>query len=175
MSRRREGREAAIQYLYQLDAHGERRLDLRTDFWELRDSPEPVRLFAEQLINGVNQHVTEIDERLARHLQNFIISRLNMVDRNILRLAVYEMFFCLETPPIVAINEAIDAAKRFGGEESGRFVNGVLDKIKTELTRPLRTANVPQQQKNPASEGKPPTAKAPKAPKTPTAPAAKAQ
>jgi len=170
MSRRREGREAAIQYLYQLDAHGERRLDLRTDFWELRDSPEPVRLFAEQLINGVNQHVTEIDERLARHLQNFIISRLNMVDRNILRLAVYEMFFCPETPPIVAINEGIDAAKRFGGEESGRFVNGVLDKIKTELTRPLRTANVPQQQKSPASEGK-----APKAPKTPTAPAAKAQ
>lgn len=143
MSRRREGREAAIQYLYQLDAHGERRLDLRTDFWELRDSPEPVRAFAEQLINGVNQHVAEIDERLARHLKNFIISRLNMVDRNILRLAVYEMFFSPETPPIVAINEAIDAAKRFGGDDSGKFVNGVLDKIKSELTRPLRTAVVP--------------------------------
>jgi N utilization substance protein B len=66
------------------------------------------------------------------------------VDRSILRLAVYEMFYCLETPPVVAINEAIEAARKFGGEDSGGFVNGVLDKVKTELTRPLRDAAAPR-------------------------------
>jgi N utilization substance protein B len=147
MSKRREGREAAIQYLHQLDIHGERAADLRVDFWQLRESPEKVRIFAEELIAGVNTHIAELDERLNRYLQNFKLDRLNVVDRNILRLAVYEMFHCLETPPIVAINEAIEAAKKFGGEDSGAFVNGVLDKVKTELTRSLREAAVPREAK----------------------------
>lgn len=140
MSKRREGREAAIQYLHQLDIHGDRAADLRNDFWALREAPEKVRGFAEELIKGVNQHIGELDERLNRFLQNFKLDRLNVVDRNILRLAVYEMFHCMETPPVVAINEAIEAAKKFGGEDSGGFVNGVLDQIKTELNRPLRDA-----------------------------------
>src|SRR5688572_4866284 len=143
MSKRREGREAAIQYLHQLDIHGDRAADLRNDFWALREASEKVRAFAETLISGVNAHIGELDDRLNRYLQNFKLERLNVVDRNILRLAVYEMFHCLETPPIVAINEAIEAAKKFGGEDSGGFVNGVLDKVKTELTRPLRDALAP--------------------------------
>jgi transcription antitermination protein NusB len=143
MSKRREGREAAIQYLHQLDIHGDRATDLRPDFWALREATDKVRVFAEALISGVNEHLPELDDRLNRVLQNFKLDRLNVVDRNILRLAVYEMFYCLETPPIVAINEAIEAAKKFGGEDSGGFVNGVLDKIKMELTRPLRDAVAP--------------------------------
>src|SRR4051812_34716242 len=106
MSKRREGREAAIQYLHQLDIHGDRAADLRNDFWALRESPDKVRAFAEELITGVIKHLPELDERLNRFLQNFKLERLNVVDRNILRLAVYEMFHCLETPPVVAINEA---------------------------------------------------------------------
>jgi transcription antitermination protein NusB len=140
MSKRREGRQAAIQYLHQLDIHGDRATDLRADFWALREAPDKVRNFAEDLIKGVNGHIAELDDCLNRYLQNFKLDRLNVVDRNILRLAVYEMFHCAETPPIVAINEAIEAAKKFGGEDSGKFVNGVLDKVKTELTRPLRDA-----------------------------------
>lgn len=140
MSKRREGREAAIQYLHQLDIHGDQATDLRTDFWALREATDRVRVFAEELITGVLKNMPELDDRLNRFLQNFKLERLNVVDRNILRLAVYEMFFCLETPPVVAINEAIEAAKKFGGEDSGGFVNGVLDQIKTELTRPLRDA-----------------------------------
>lgn len=153
MSKRREGREAAIQYLHQQDIHGDHAVDLRPEFWALRESPDKVRAFAEELITGVNKLLPEIDERLNRFLQNFKLDRLNVVDRNILRLAVYEMFHCLETPPIVAINEAIEAAKKFGGEDSGGFVNGVLDQIKTELTRPLRDAIIPHQRK-PGKAGK---------------------
>jgi N utilization substance protein B len=65
------------------------------------------------------------------------------VDRNILRMAIYEMFFADDVPPIVAINEAIDIAKKFGTEESGKFVNGVLDRVKLDLNRPLRTVSNP--------------------------------
>ncbi len=140
MSKRREGREAAVQYLYQLDIHGDLRLDLSDDFWKLRESAPAVKAFAENLIQGVLQHCQEVDTRIAKVSQNFSFERLNMVDRNILRLAVYEMFFNLDVPPVVAINEAIELAKAFGGEDSGKFVNGVLDKIKLDVTRPLRDA-----------------------------------
>ena len=140
MSKRRDGREAAVQYLYQLDIHGDLRLDLSEDFWSIRESSAGVRDFAKSLIAGVQEHRVEVDERIAKVAQNFSFDRLNTVDRNILRLAVYEMFFNLDVPPVVAINEAIEVAKAFGGEDSGKFVNGILDKIKLDVTRPLRDA-----------------------------------
>jgi N utilization substance protein B len=143
MSKRREGREAAVQYLYQLDIHGDATADLRADFWALREGADKVRAFAEALVNGVLLHLKEVDQRISKYAQNFVIERLTVVDRNILRLAIFEMFYNLEVPPIVAINEAIEIAKRLGGQDSGKFVNGVLDKVKTELTRPLRDAVVP--------------------------------
>ena len=143
MSKRREGREAAVQYLYQLDIHGDPAADLRAEFWKLREGSDKVRAFAEALVNGVILHQSEIDERIRKYAQNFVIDRLTVVDRNILRLAIFEMFHNLEVPPIVAINEAIELAKRLGGQDSGKFVNGVLDKVKTELTRPLRDAVIP--------------------------------
>jgi len=143
MSKRREGREAAVQYLYQLDIHGDPKADLRTEFWGLREGTDKVRAFAEALVNGVLKHLPELDERIRKYAQNFLLERLTVVDRNILRLAIFEMFHNLEVPPIVAINEAIEIAKRLGGQDSGKFVNGVLDKVKTELTRPLRDAVVP--------------------------------
>ena len=87
---------------------------------------------------GVLAHHAEIDARITPKLENFEFKRLAVVDRNILRLAVYEMFHTEDVPPIVCINEAVEIAKRFGSEDSGRFVNGVLDKLKGELTRPLR-------------------------------------
>lgn len=94
--------------------------------------------FTEKLVQGVLQHQAEIDKRLVHHLENFTLPRLSTIDRNVLRLAAYEMFYCDDVPPIVAINEAIELAKRFGTEESGSFVNGVLDRLKDQLTRPLR-------------------------------------
>ena len=144
MSKRREGREAAVQYLYQQDIHGDHTTDLRADFWAFREAKTSVREYAENLIAGVNTNLAGVDARIVKYVENFGIERLAAVDRNILRLAIYEMFHCMETPPVVAINEAIEIARKFGGEDSSRFVNGVLDKIKGELTRPLREAAVPR-------------------------------
>ena len=143
MSKRREGREAAIQYLYQLEVHGDRTADLHKDFWNLREAKASVRDFANNLIAGVNAHITDVDDRIKKYVINFEIGRLAAVDRNILRLAIYEMLYCMETPPIVAINEALEIAKKYGGEDSARFVNGILDKVKGELTRSLRDASPP--------------------------------
>ncbi len=144
MSKRREGRETAVQFLYQQDIHGDRTVDLRKDFWNFRETKTSVREYAETLIAGVNAQLAAVDARIVKYVENFGIARLAAVDRNILRLAIYEMFYCMETPPVVAINEAIEIARKFGGEDSSRFVNGVLDKIKGELTRPLREASAPK-------------------------------
>ena len=99
MSKRREGREAAIQYLYQLEVHGDRTADLHTDFWNLREAKASVRDFANNLIAGVNAHITDVDDRIKKYVINFEIGRLAAVDRNILRLAIYEMLYCMRHLP----------------------------------------------------------------------------
>jgi len=141
MNNRREGREAAVQYLFSCDLGGEFSREGLPDFWALRPGSGQVRKFAEPLIDGVMSNLTEIDPLIQRCIEHYEMKRLAAVDRNILRLAVYEMFHRTDIPPVVSINEAIELAKNLGGEESGRFVNGVLDRIKKELTRPLRTAS----------------------------------
>jgi N utilization substance protein B len=109
-------------------------------FWELRSATGSIRAFAAQLAHGVIAHQNVVDEKISRYTANYELKRISAVDRNILRLAVYEMLFSEDVPPVVAINEAIDIAKKFGTEESGKFVNGVLDRVKLDLNRPLRTA-----------------------------------
>ncbi|MCP4848534.1 MAG: transcription antitermination factor NusB [Verrucomicrobiaceae bacterium] len=94
--------------------------------------------FVETIVQGVIKNQVKIDAQIADQLENFTLARLSTIDRNVLRMAAYEMFYCTDIPPIVAINEAIELAKRFGTEESGSFVNGVLDRLKDQLTRPLR-------------------------------------
>ena len=145
MGKRREGREAAMQFLYQRDANKEATGDLLARFWQLHSGPgrEPLpsktRVFVEALVAGVTAHQEEIDRRIQSCVANYDLHRIAAVDRNILRIAVYEMLYIEDVPPVVSINEAIEIAKRFGGEESGRFVNGILDRIRAELPRPART------------------------------------
>ncbi len=110
------------------------------EFWDLRPASKPIRDFALPLVEGVLRHQVETDERITRYTENYELGRLAVVDRNILRLAIYEMLHRPDIPPVVSINEAIEIAKRFGTEESSRFVNGILDRVKLDLTRPLRTA-----------------------------------
>jgi len=98
-------------------------------FWELRDARPVVREFAEELIRGVTDHAGEIDSAIRTQLENYSLQRLAAVDRNILRLGAYEVLFSSHIPPQAAINEAIEIAKRFGTEDSPRFVNGILDRI----------------------------------------------
>jgi len=97
-----------------------------------------VRLFAEPLIRGTLQYRDEADEYIKKHAQNWELHRIAAVDRNILRLAIYEMLHREDIPPVVSINEAVDIAKKFSTHDSGKFVNGILDKIKGELLRPAR-------------------------------------
>jgi N utilization substance protein B len=102
--------------------------------------PQNVRDFAEPLVRGVVAKMPEVDAKLRTLADNWDFERLAVVDRNILRLAVYEMLFRPEIPPVVSINEAIEIAKKFSTAESGKFVNGLLDRVKKELLRPARQA-----------------------------------
>jgi len=95
-------------------------------------------LFSEGLIRGVLEHLKDIDATIVRFAKNWDLHRIAVVDRNVLRLAIYEMQQRQDIPPIVSINEAVDIAKKFSTEDSGKFVNGILDKIKGELLRPAR-------------------------------------
>jgi N utilization substance protein B len=139
MSVRREGREAAVQFLYSLDRNPAPDGSEFELFWSIHQAGPAVRAFAEQLVQGLLPHIARIDAAIKGTLQHWNIERLEVVDRNILRLAIHEMFHCRETPPVVAINEAIEIAKRLGTPDSARFVNGVLDRIKETLDRPLRS------------------------------------
>jgi N utilization substance protein B len=139
MGVRSEGREAAIQFLYQRDQGGGSGVSDLEDFYAFRGLSPSARRFCESLVSGLLEHSAEIDIKLREHTEHYELERLSAVDRNILRLAIHEMLYCDEIPPVVSINEAINIAKKYGTEESGRFVNGVLDKIKSTLQRPDRT------------------------------------
>jgi N utilization substance protein B len=140
MGVRREGREAAIQFLYQRDLGGGAGVSDLEDFYAFRGLSPAARRFCEGLVRGLLDHTVAVDDALRTYSQNYELDRLSAVDRNILRLAIHEMLFCPEIPPVVSINEAIDIAKKYSTEESGRFVNGVLDRIKATLKRPDRTS-----------------------------------
>jgi N utilization substance protein B len=142
MGKRREGREAAVQLLFHWDMNVREPLEESglDGFWQLRNANQPTKEFATRVAIGAIAEQGTIDEKISRYTANYELKRISAVDRNILRVAIYEMLFCNDVPPIVAINEAIDIAKKFGTEESGKFVNGVLDRVKLDLNRPLRTA-----------------------------------
>ena len=149
MSKRREGRETAIQLLFSRDftpPGAEHEVD---GFFEIHSAGPKIRQHAVELYHGVVANLEAIDRRLVGCLENFSLERLAGVDRNILRLAIYEMFHRTDVPPVVVINEAIEISKRFGTPDSGRFVNGVLDRLKQDLTRDLR--DVQPQQPRPQS------------------------
>jgi len=110
------------------------------EFWDFCPAKPRVREFAQPLIDGMVAHLPEIDDRIRKYCENYEFRRISAVDRNVLRLAIFEMLFREDIPPVVSINEAIELAKTFGGPDSGRFVNGILDRVKDDLTRPLREA-----------------------------------
>lgn len=168
MRPRREAREKTIQFLFQHDLNPPSDLKDSLDrFWtsqsNAKSGPEPstaaaepaepeaedngpdtheasVRLFADPLISGVLEYRDAIDDVIKKHARNWDINRMAVVDRNVLRLAIFEMLYRDDIPPVVSINEAVDISKRFSTEDSGRFVNGILDRVKQDLMRPARTA-----------------------------------
>ncbi len=145
MGKRREGREAAVQFLFAHDLHGEHTPGEQEAFWEIHNAKPSVREHAETLARGVLAHREEIDALIAPVLQNFRLERVANVDRNILRLAVYELLHQPEVPAPVILNEAIEIAKSLGAGESGGFVNGILDQI-AKRTRPNAPRRKPAEQ-----------------------------
>lgn len=141
MGKRREARELAVQYFYQLDLApenaGSKSLE---NFWKLTEPSETARKFAEDLISGMQVQSKELDRLIDQYSQNWKLSRMAAVDRNIIRLALFEMHFRKDIPPVVSINEAVEIAKRFSTDDSGKFVNGLLDRARQDLSRSARKA-----------------------------------
>jgi N utilization substance protein B len=141
-SQRRDGRVAALQFLYawSLNAPADLHEDLRV-FFEGRDQPRDRYAFGEELIHGVIEHVGEIDGRIRSLAQNWEFDRIAKIDLAILRLAIFEMLYRKDIPPVVSINEAIDLSKQFSNADAKRFINGILDRLKGDLGRDARKAS----------------------------------
>ena len=135
MGTRRRGRECALQLLYMWEYHRDGGFDFNTFWIELPQEEKATRQFAERLVDGVTSNLDHIDGLIKDASTNWRIDRMANVDRNILRLATWELENISETPLKVVLNEAIELSKRFGSEDSSAFVNGVLDRIGS-LLRP---------------------------------------
>lgn len=129
MRKRTQAREMALQLLYKRDLNPEELDLLLNSFWEEKPVPPEVREYAERLVRGTLEHREEIDSLLSKYTEHWELHRMAVVDRNILRFSTYELLYLEEIPPKVVINEAVNIAKKFSQEESGKFVNGILDKI----------------------------------------------
>ena len=143
MGQRRKSREIALQMLYQQEMTGQPPHLVIDLFYELAwkdededtDLSSAVRPFAEQLLNGVYIHRSELDEMIVAASDNWRLERMSIIDRNVLRIALFEMLHCPEVPPRVSINEAIDLGKTFGSPDSGAFINGVLDHLMRKVDK----------------------------------------
>jgi N utilization substance protein B len=134
MGPRRKAREYALQMLFQWDiTHDDIEQIVVTFFQNQPEESQPAVDFARQLVTGTVEHVEQIDEIIRRHAEHWRLDRMATVDRNVLRLAVQEFLYDKQSPKTVVINEAIEIARRFSGQESPQFINGVLDSIKKEL------------------------------------------
>jgi len=171
MGMRHDAREWALQFLFQSEFNQEKSLDKGFElFWqqigetspnEGKDQPRPsakARLFTEELVRGVIAHHPDIDPLIAQYAEHWGIERMGTVDRNAMRIAVFEMLYRDDIPPVVSINEAVELAKSYSTIESGKFVNGILDRIRKGLDRPARgpKSSKPEEKTEPstASEAK---------------------
>lgn len=133
MRKRTRSRELALQLLYQIDARGDEVLATMEQFFEGEESAdEEVRVFTRKLVTGTRDSAEEIDALITEAAENWRLDRMALVDRNILRMAVFEMLHLEEIPAKVSINEAIELGKRFSTKQSGSFINGILDRIRRE-------------------------------------------
>lgn len=140
-AQRRDGRVAALQYLFAWSINRPTNLavDLETFFSTLEDAkPREHYAFGEELIHGVIEHCDDIDGRIRGLAQNWDFERIAKIDLAILRLAIFEMIHRKDIPPVVSINEAIDLSKQFSNADAKRFINGILDKLKDQIGRDAR-------------------------------------
>jgi len=148
MGIRRRARELAMQALFYMDVNRNASPQMLQRFCENFIPPQKTRPFFMKLVNGVLESQPQIDELIERFSKNWRLKRMACVDRNVMRIAVFEMLFCHDIPPKVSINEAIDVGKKFGTEDSGAFINGIVDHIRIaiekgeiQLDRPIESTN----------------------------------
>jgi len=135
MRKRTKAREYVLQMLYQVEITRGNWQETLENFWqgnESKDIPAELKDFSAQLLGGVVSHMQEIDKKIRKYAANWQLERMAFVDRNIMRLGCFELLFRQDIPPKVAINEAVELAKKYSGLESGKFVNAILDQIKIE-------------------------------------------
>ena len=135
MRKRTLARETTLKILYQAEITRRVMNDAFTIFWSEKESKdEGVYEFSKRLIDGIQSHLQEIDDKISKYATNWQLKRMAVIDRNILRMGTYELIYAEDIPPKVTINEAVELAKKYGDTESSKFVNGVLDKLhKTEI------------------------------------------
>ncbi len=136
MGKRRSSREQALKFLYQFEFNTGDYQEQMVQFGERHTSGEEVRGFMQELVEKVLGHKEEIDVLLQKYSEHWTLDRMTVIDRNILRLGVCELIYDRSIPPKVAINEAVEIAKKYGSEESPDFINGILDKVYKELDLP---------------------------------------
>jgi N utilization substance protein B len=128
--KRRKAREYALQILFQLDIRKEKpSAAVLKHFWAEYDPDDEVKAFSEEIVRGTYKHIARINDLLHQCAKNWSLDRMAVVDRNVLRMAVYEFLYRIDIPTSVTINEAIEIAKKYGTDDSGAFVNGILDRV----------------------------------------------
>lgn len=135
MGARSSGREAALQMLFALEAGGGSAERVVAAYWRETPGDPEGRDYADKVVRGVASELDRVDEAIRKASTNWRIERMARVDRNVLRLGAWELQRSVEVPRAVILDEAVELAKRFGSEESGAFVNGVLDRIASDLGR----------------------------------------
>ncbi len=133
MGKRRSSRELALKFLYQFELNEGNVDEQMESFMERNSSKDEIDVFMKELVEAVIKHKKEIDEIVQKFSDNWVLDRMTVIDRNILRIGTCELLFNFSTPPKVAINEAVDIAKKYGNEDSPEFINGILDKIYKEI------------------------------------------
>jgi N utilization substance protein B len=136
MGKRRKGRALALTILYELEFRPGEAERVLKEFWQDNPTLPEVQAFADSLVRGTLEHTTEIDRLIAANAAHWSLARIAPVERNILRLAAHELLHRHDIPEKVVLNEAIELAKLYGSQESGAFVNGILDQIRLRLQPP---------------------------------------
>jgi len=133
MGTRRQAREIAMQALFYMDMRNDLSVEMLEHFCGNFCPSKKIQPFFLKLVNGVLGAKDELDTLIERFSKNWDLNRMSGVDRNVMRIAVFELLYCDDIPPKVSINEAVDVGKKFGTEESGAFINGIMDSIRADL------------------------------------------
>jgi len=149
MRERRKAREIALQVLYSLNFVNIDAQDALDLFWGNFVAPKAAKEFAAFLVQGTCEHKEELDELISGCSDNWSLGRMSRVDINILRLAVFEFLYCEDIPPKVTLNEAVDLGKTFGSENSGSFINGILDTLNIKLNKKNATKPLDRKSRSP--------------------------